>query len=183
MMPLKHDTSHLSMLKQAIEELLGREAWYDLKETTSEAKWRKYLLKLLKAVRISVHESIDVRDKAWIDAVDENLSRGEETLKSSKDIDDLLSSFTATLLRQVFLQIGMRPTRSDAQKVSLSKENWKLNSHRSVQYVQSKVQLEAVFWSEQQKKIGFQKQMALHDEHRQSKSELPYSEWCRQRKD
>jgi hypothetical protein len=180
-MPLKHDTSHLSMLKHAIEELFGSEAWYDLKETTSEATWRKYLLKLLKALRISVHESIDVRDKAWIEAVDENLRRGEAAVQSSKDIDDLLSSFTATLLRQVFLQIGMLPTRRDVQKVSLSKENWKLNNHRSVQYVQSKVQIEALFWSEQYKQIGTQEQMKLRDEHRFSGSELPYSEWCRQR--
>ena len=180
-MPLEHDLSHRIMLKSAIEQLLGREAWYDLKETTSLTPWRKYVLKLLKAIRVSVHESIEIRDHAWLDAVDENLLRGEEAARASKDIDELLSCFTATLLRQVFLQIGALPHRKGHPAVSLSKENWRLNGQRSVQYVQSTAQLESVFLNEQQSRIGSEKQLELHNEHRWSKSELPYSEWCRKR--
>jgi hypothetical protein len=180
-MPLEHDLSHRIMLKSAIEQLLGRDAWYDLKETTSLTPWRKYVLKLLKAIRVSIHESVEMRDQAWLDAVGENLLRGEEAARASKDIDDLLSCFTATLLRQVFLQLGALPNRKGRPAVSLSKENWRLNGQRSVLYVQSKAQLEYVFWNEQQSRIGFEKQMELHNEHRWSKSELPYSEWCRKR--
>ena len=116
-----------------------------------------------------------------VDAVNENLVRGEEGVKASKDIDELLSCFEATLLRQVFLQIGAVPNRKGRPSVSLSKENWRLNGQRSVQYVQSRTQLESAFWSEQQNRIGFELQTELHDEHRRSKSPLPYSEWCRQR--
>ncbi len=53
-MPLQYDISHRTMLKSAIEELLGRDAWYALKETTSLTPWRKYVVKLLKAIRISI---------------------------------------------------------------------------------------------------------------------------------
>ncbi|RQP21143.1 hypothetical protein DZC73_29430 [Albitalea terrae] len=169
------------MLKSAIEQLLGRDAWYELKETTSLSPWRKHVLKLIKAIRVSIRESVQVRDATWMSEVTENLVRGEQAARKSKDIDELLSCFTATLLRQVFLQIGMLPDRTTSPTVSLSKENWRLNRQRSVQYVQSMEQLEAVFWSEQQSRIGFEKQMELHNEHRWSKSELPYSEWCRAR--
>lgn len=180
-MPLEHDISHRYALKSAIEQLLGRDAWYALKETTSLTPWRKYVLKLLKAIRISIHESIEVRDPAWLRAVDENLNRGEEVAKASKDIDALLASFTATLLRQVFLQVGSLPSRKGQSSVSLGKENWRLNGQRSAQYVQSPSQKESAFWSEQQARIGFERQIELHNEHRWSKSELPYSEWCRER--
>ena len=180
-MPLQHDTSHRIMLKSAIEQLLGRDAWYELKETTSLAPWRKTILKLLKAIRISIDASVEVRDQAWTDAVNENLTRGEEGVKVSKDIDELLSCFEATLLRQVFLQIGALPNRKGGPGVSLSRENWRLNGQRSVQYVQSRTQLESAFWSEQQSRIGFERQMELRNEHRRSRSPLPYSEWCCQR--
>ena len=180
-MSLEHDISHRYMLKSAIEQLLGRDAWSDLKETTSLTPWRKHVLKLLNAIRVSIRESIHIRDEAWADAVEENLALGEKAVKTSKDIDELLSCFTATLLRQVFLQIGSLPYRRTASNVSISKENWCLNGQRSVQYVQSQAQLEAIFWDMQHSQIGHEKQLKLHNEYRRSKSKLSYSEWCRTR--
>jgi hypothetical protein len=180
-MPFRHVTSQFYALKAAIEQLLGNDAWLDLKECTSLSTWRAYVLKLLKAVRISIHESVVVRDQAWIGAVNVSIARGEEAAKSSKDIDDILSNFTATLLRQEFLLIGMLPNRRTAHKVTLSRENWRLNGHRSVQYVQSSIQLEAEFWNEQQGRIGFERQMELRNEHRASRSKVPFSQWCHER--
>ena len=180
-MPLQYDTTHRIAIKLAIEEVLGREAWYELKETTSVTPWRKNLLKVLKAIRLSIDATVEIKDKPWSDAVEANLKEGEQDLKSSKDIDELLSSFEATLLKQVFLQLGMLPKRAGRPGVALRKENWRLNGHRSVQYVQSQAQLEAIFWGEQQRLIGVEKQMELHNEHRWSKSPLSYSAWCRER--
>jgi hypothetical protein len=122
-MPLEHELSHRIAIKSAIEQLLGRQAWYELKETTSLVPWRKNVLKLLKAIRISIDVSIEIKDQLWTEAVNENLTRGENDVRSSKDIDELLSSFEATLLRQVFLQIGMVPNRRGQPGVSLRKEN------------------------------------------------------------
>ena len=162
-----------------MEQLLGREAWSSLKETTSVAVWRKYILKTLKAIRLSIRETVHVRDKAWADAIEENLSRGEKSAADSKDIDDLLASFTATLIRQVFLQLGACPDRRRQERVALTKENWRMDRQRSLQYTQTLEQLESVFWSVQQSQMGVEEQMELHDKYRWSKSPLPYSEWCK----
>jgi hypothetical protein len=178
-MTLRHDESQYFALKTAIEGLLGREAWRDLKECTEVAKWRRYFLRLMEAIRMSIEASIEICDQGWRDKIRENLDRGTSGVKAAKSIEDLLSSFTATLLRQTFLQIGQLPNRSMADKVTLSRENWRLCDHRSVQYVQSPAQVEAVFWSQQQARIGFPAQITLRDRYRHSRSKLPFSEWCR----
>lgn len=179
-MPLRHDISQNYALKAAIEELLGNQAWLDLKETTSVATWRRYIIKLIDAIEISINESIEIRDESWEIMVKENLSIGRQSAKTAKNIEDLLSVFSATMLRQVFLQIGLCPSRETTKLVTLSRENWRLNTHRSVQYIQSPAQIEATFWSEQQHRIGFDKQMKLHNTYRKSKSTLSFSRWCRE---
>ena len=83
--------------------------------------------------------------------------------------------------RQVFLQIGMLPNRTTARRVTLGRQYWRLDSHRSVQYVQSPEQIEAAFWSDQQRQLGFERQMELRDEYRASRSKLPYSRWCQEK--
>jgi hypothetical protein len=181
-MTLRHDISQFHALKTAAEQLLGRQAWLDLKECTSLATWRAYVMKLLRAVRVSMEESIEICDSEWIEAVRENLNRGMDSTRSSKDIEELLSGFSATLIRQVFLQIGMLPNRATKDRVTLSGNNWCLNGHRSVQYVQTRSQIESAFWSAQQRRIGFRKQMDLHVAYRASKSKLPFSQWCRERR-
>jgi hypothetical protein len=181
-MPLRHDISQNHALKAAVEQLFGNQAWLDLKETTSLLTWRRYVTKIIDAIEISIRESIEIRDDAWAVEVDENLARGRQSAKAAENIEDLLSILSATLLRQVFLQIGLCPNRSAFIKVTLARDNWRLNNHRSVQYVQSPVQIEALFWSEQQRRIGVSKQMKLHNEYRVSKSKLPFSKWCRKRK-
>lgn len=177
---MRADISHLYSLKTAIEQLLGKKAWLDLKEATSLTKWRAYVLKLIEAIRVSIKESVQIADQAWRESVNENLDHGIASAKAAKTIDELLSGFTAVLLRQVFLQIGMLPNRPTARKVTLGREYWRLNNHRSVQYVQSPEQLESAFWSKQQRQLGFDRQMELHNEYRASKSKLPYSFWCRE---
>ena len=180
-MTLRADISQYQALKAAIEQLLGTQAWLDLKECTSVPMWSEYVLKLFAAVRISIEASIEIRDEAWVAEVQENLDRGAMAAKSAKDFDDLLSALTATLLRQVFLQIGMIPTRSTAHKITLAPKFWTLNGQRSVQYIQTPKQIEASFWSDQQRSIGVEKQRELHNEHRASKSKLAFSQWCRAR--
>lgn len=122
-MTLRHDISQFYELKAAVEQLLGNQAWLDLKVCTSLATWRDYVLKLIKAIRVSIEESVEVRDQAWVDSIHENLNRGIASAKSSKNIEELLSGFSATLLRQVFLQIGMLPNRPTERKVTLVRGN------------------------------------------------------------
>ena len=180
-MTVRPDISQYYALKAAIEQLLGNQAWLELKECTSVSMWKKYVLKLIAAIGVGIEQSIEIRDEGWVAEVHENLDRGTKGAKAAKDIDDLLSVLSATLLRQVFLQIGRLPNRSTARKVTRAGEFWKLNGHRSVQYIQTPTQIEAMFWSNQQQSIGIEKQMALRKEHRASKSKLPFSKWCRAR--
>jgi hypothetical protein len=177
-MPLRHDISSCYELKATIEGLLGNEAWLELKECTSLPTWRKYVLRLIKAIGLSIEESVAIRDKDWIAAVEENLDRGLRSARAAGTLEELLCGFNATLLRQVFLQIGMLPSRSSKDKVTLRRENWRLNAYRSVQYVQSSGQQEAAFWCSQQQRIGVERQMELRKEYRANGSKLPFSEWC-----
>ena len=169
-------------LKTAIEDIFGTQAWYDLKETSSVVTWRSYAIKLMNAIEISIDESIEIRDEAWIRQIKENLQRGRNQVKAVKDIDEIVSSLSATLLRQVFLQIGHLPIRKTHNLVSLKRENWRFNSYRSVLYLQTPQQVETLFWSNQQKELGFDKQMDLFREYKLSKSKIPFSKWCNQQK-
>lgn len=177
-MTVRPDISQYYALKAAIEQLLGNQAWLELKECTSVSMWKKYVLKLIAAIGVGIEQSIEIRDEGWVAEVHENLDRGTKGAKAAKDIDDLLSVLSATLLRQVFLQIGKLPSRSTSRNVTLAREYWKLNDHRSVLYIQTPVQIEAAFWSDQQRRIGVAKQRKLRDEFRTSKSKLAFSEWC-----
>lgn len=178
---MHHGISQNYAIKAAIEQLFGRQSWLDLKETSCLATWRKYALKIIDAIEVSIRESIEIRDEAWITEVNENLAHGRELIKPAENLEELFSVLTATLIRQVFLQIGLCPNRQSATKVTLRAENWRLIDHRSVQYIQSPTQVEAAFWSKQQKQVGFEKQMKLRDEYWASKSKVPFSRWCQER--
>jgi hypothetical protein len=180
-MPLFHDTSPCYELKAIIEDLLGSQAWLELKECTSLPIWRKYVLRIIKVIDLSIDASITIKDEAWIAAVEDNLDRGSRGAQSAATFEELLCSLNATLLRQVFLQIGMLPSRSSREKVPLRRENWCLNTYRSVLYVQSSEQREAAFWSEQQKRIGLERQMKLRKDYKASGSEQTFSDWCSDR--
>jgi len=166
-------------LKSSIENLLGRDAWYALKESESISTWKKYLGKALKALRVSIHETVQICDDDWRSEVDCQIDEGLEDLSQSKSIDELISCLAATLLNVSFLQTGLLPRRKGSlNSVSLRKEKWKHDIYRQVVYLQTPKQRESLFLSKQQKMIGVQPQMELFREYRRSGSKLPYSEWC-----
>jgi len=177
-MTLRADESQYVAIKTVSEQLLGRKAWYDLKECTSMVVWKKYVIKLLRAVKLAVQETVHVRDDAWFGELSDFVERGLEDTRKSKSIDELFSRLAAALLRISFLQVGVFPDRSKSQEVPLRRDHWRLSAFRSVQYVQSLGQLEGRFWSEQQRKLGAQNQMAVWERYRLSKNKIPYSKWC-----
>ena len=167
-------------LKSSIENLLGTEAWYALKESESVSTWRKYLGKVLKALRVSIHETVQICDDDWLSEVDALVEQGLGSLKRQRSIDELISCMAATLLNVSFLQTGFLPRRkSSFNSVSLRKENWRHDSFRQVVYLQTPKQRESLFWSKQQKKLGVDKQMETFRRYRLSQSKLRYSEWCK----
>jgi hypothetical protein len=166
-------------VKSAIEDLFGKEAWYALKESNSIPDWKKYCSNTLKALRLSIQESVQHFDPEWIKEIDQEVARGLESIKRNSTIEDVIASLAGALINISFLQVGFMPRRKGQDvKITLRKENWDLSLYRSVIYLQSPDQLERKFWSEQQREMGFQNQIDLHYEYKASKSELPYSEWC-----
>jgi hypothetical protein len=117
---LRPDISQNYAVKSAIEQLFGQKAWQELKDTTSIKVWRSYVARVIDAIEISIEQSVHVRDDAWIADVSANLSRGRNETVAATSIDDLLSAFTATLLRQVFLQLGCCPDRQSLTHVTLA---------------------------------------------------------------
>ena len=139
-MELKHDLSQHYPLKAAFEQVFGKSAFAELKECSDFKIWKKHCLKLLSAIGVAVHETVKIVDEEWFEEIDVHLEHGKEITKTAKSADELFASLSATLMRIVFLQIGFVPRRHSMDKVPLSKEYWKLDSVRSVQYVQSKEQ-------------------------------------------
>ena len=170
------------ILKSAMENIFGPDAWYALKESNHVPTWRKYAEKMLKAIEFSIKDTVEIYDDEWIFEIEKSIQRGLENLKGKNAIDEIIAVLAGVLINVSFLQIGHMPRRSGkATKYSLRKGKWKFNSYRSVVYLQSKEQKENLFIDKQRIAIGFEKQQDLRGEHYRSQSKLPYSEWCENR--
>lgn len=166
-------------LKNVMEEVFGSEAWYALKESNHIPTWRKYGVNILKAIGVSIEATVDVADSEWRASISRQLSEGIERIRKDKDIDEIIADLAGVVIKVSFLQIGFMPDRRGANSsVTLRRDNWRLNPHRSVVYIQTAEQKERFFLSVQQKEIGFSAQSELRAEHRRSKTDMPYSEWC-----
>jgi hypothetical protein len=166
-------------LKSVIENIFGSEAWYALKESNHLPTWKKQLSKAIKAIHLSIQVTVEIYDKEWIETVNQAVKHGIKDIETAEDIEEAISHLAATFINISFLQVGLMPKRKGiSSKISLKKENWKLNPYRSVIYIQSPQQKENLFSDKQQQEIGFQKQLELKNAHRNSKSKLLYSEWC-----
>ena len=165
-------------LKSSIEDVLGNRAWIELKETTSASTWRRYVLKLLDAIELSVDTTVLIKDEEWTQQVGENLNHGRELTRIAKTPEDAIAALSGTLLRQVFLQLGLAPSRKMTNAVPLKPQSWDFSGFRSVQYVQSPKQKENLYLSHQRRTIGFDAQLDLQAEYRSSGSKLSYSAWC-----
>ena len=79
-----NDMSHMYALKSAIEDLLGNRAWLELKESTSTTTWRRYGLKLVNAIELSIGTTIKIKDEDWSAEVHSNLEHGREQGKQER---------------------------------------------------------------------------------------------------
>ena len=177
-MPLEPDpyTKNLA-LKKAMEESFGPDAWYALKETTDPKVWKKYFIKALRSYVVAAKNSITIHDHEWIAEFEENSMRCQEQIKKCKSFDEALGQFSAGIMRQSYLQIGLIPRHRGKHQVTLRATDWKLNNFRTVQYVQSEEQRANIFWSKLQKEIGFQAEIDLYAEYRGSGSKDSFEDW------
>ncbi|MGL4605202.1 MAG: hypothetical protein ACRCU9_13750, partial [Iodobacter sp.] len=117
----------------------------------------------------------------WINQINDAIEHGKSNIKSATDIEEAISALSAAFINISFLQVGFMPKRKGmTERISLKKENWRLNSHRTVMYLQTAEQKESIFWGEQQKEIGVQSQRVIWLQYRKSKSKISYSKWCRE---
>lgn len=165
-----------------MENVFGSDAWYALKESNHIPTWRKYAEKMLKAIELSIKDTVEIYDDEWMLQIEESIQRGMEGLKGTNAIDEIIAVLAGVLINVSFLQMGHIPRRSgNTKKYSLRKGKWQFNSYRSVVYLQSREQKENLFIDKQRIAIGFEKQQDLRGEHYRSRSKLPYSEWCKAR--
>lgn len=168
--------------KGVVEDLFGSDAWYALKESNHIPTWRGYCSKVLKSLDLAIEDTVSVCDESWKAQVKRILWHGIGSLGKAKEIDEMIGIVAASVLEVSFLQLGLMPRRKGSDsKVSLRKGAWKLDAFRSVQYVQSEAQKEQLFLSEQQRRIGFQRQSDLQAEYRRSGSNDKYAVWCAER--
>lgn len=171
-------TRHL-FLKSVIEDLFGSEAWYSLKESGHVPTWRKYAERTLKAIELSIKDTIEIYDDEWMREIEGNIQRGVEGIKRQSSIDEIVGILAATLISISFLQIGQIPRRKgSSHKYPLKRGQWKLNTYRQAVYLQTRTQHEDLFMDRQRRTIGIDKQMELIREYKSSNTKLPYSEWC-----
>lgn len=140
MSDLDGNMSQFYPLKAAFEQILGRKAYLNVKETSSLAAWVKESQKLLRAVRLARASTVQVADNEWHAEFDAVVELGQSHIKNSKTISELFSHLSATFARLVFLQLGMLPQRAQIDTVPFQEKHWQLDSYRTVQYVQTDAQ-------------------------------------------
>ncbi len=142
---LRYDMSQFYSLKAVLEEVLGHPVYLKLKETGTIADWRKATTRLLDAILLSITSTVLVADQNWREEIASLVLHGKETIRSCERAGDLFAALSAILTRLVFLLIGSVPSRHRCRKtVPLTADFWTLNQYRSVQYVQTAEQKQAL---------------------------------------
>jgi hypothetical protein len=139
---IRYDISQFYPLKAAFEQILGRRTYRKLKETATLSDWKVETKKILKAIELSIAETVKVADAEFYKEAKQLIELGHIHIKSAKDISELFASLSATLTRIIFLQIGYIPAHNSLESVPLTQKNWNLACVRSIQYVQSTEQKE-----------------------------------------
>ena len=143
MAELKYDSTQYFALKGALEGILGKASYRRLKETGTLDDWRQELRRLLKAVELSVRDTVHIADPEWREEIYAELRHGQHMVGLPAEIDEILSTLSATLIKVVFLQLGFVPRSQHVERRILREGNWRLDRYRSVQYVQTEDQRRA----------------------------------------
>ena len=104
---IRYDMSQFYPLKAALEQILGKRTYRKLKETADLPDWKLETKKLLKAIELSIFETVKVADAEFYKEAKEILELGHAHIKSAKEISELFAGLSATLIRIAFLQIGI----------------------------------------------------------------------------
>ena len=142
---LRYDMSQFYAMKATLEALFGHPVYMKLKETASIADWRKATTRLLDAIALAIESTITIADDEWRKDIAAEIAHGKALIKISDTASGLFASLSATLTRIVFLQVGIIPSRTALLKTApLKADLVELNNYRTVQYVQTAAQRQAL---------------------------------------
>ena len=142
---LRADMSQYYPLKAVIEAVLGTDAYLTVKESASLPCWRTEVRRLLGAIGRSIEDTVDVADDQWRREVQEQIDLGDKLLGSADDVDELFAALAATVTRLSFLQVGLLPRPvPGVRRRPIRKGEWRLDTFRTVQYVQRDEQRKAL---------------------------------------
>jgi len=134
---IRYDMSQFYPMKAVFEQLFGRRCYMRLKETGNLKDWKAESDRLLRAIGVAIDTTVEIADPEWRAEIKDVLDLGRHHVARAETITSLFAHLSATLTRLVFLQLGCFPSRSAAEVVPVIATNWRLNSLRSVQYVQT----------------------------------------------
>ena len=182
-MTSRHSNECFYGVKDIISKLLGSDAWYSLKESTEAYVWRRYGKRCINAIRASISESYLQADDLWKEEVESLCESSLIHISKANSMECVISHLCCFFIELSFRQAGCMPESNYNNKnVSTHKHNWNLALYRTPLFIQTEDQKESLFWSVQQKRIGFPAQLKIKEMHRKSKSKLSYSKWCDDKK-
>jgi hypothetical protein len=143
MTDIRFDLQQYYSMKALFEKILGRASFASVKDYGSLPRWKAESTKLLRAIEVAIEATVEIVDDEWRTEARRLLEHGKSRCKLSQSIDELLASMAATFGELVFLQLGFVPHEHyRSEHIRLVTSKWKLDPVRTVQYVQSKKQLE-----------------------------------------
>ena len=151
---LRADMNQFYGMKAVLEQVLGHPVYLRLKETATMTDWRKQTDRLLDAIALAITSTVVVAYQEWRGDIAAAIRRGQEAINRSDTISELFAALSVALTRIVFIQIGRMPSqyvfdraqfgRRLRRTAPLTAEFWTLNQYRSVQYVQTAAQRQAL---------------------------------------
>jgi hypothetical protein len=142
---IRADLAQFYAMKAVLERTLGHPVYLKLKDYAPLKEWRKATIRLLDAVELAINSTVEIADQEWRDDIAAAIRLGRDLIKGSNTSSALFAVLSATLTEIVFLQIGFMPSRPRPGKTApLTADFWTLNRYRSVQYVQTAAQRQAL---------------------------------------
>lgn len=113
---------------------------------------KKYFLKIMTSIRFATEETIVIVDNHHKQELTNTIARFEEFIKSSTSfeaLDQIMISFQSEM---IFMLIGQMPHRWHQEKVINTRNAWKLDDSRQIQYLQTIEQKKNIIFSAVQNK-------------------------------
>ena len=114
---MKHKLEEAYGMKSLVENLFGRNAWLEVKHSTSLKVWKKYSNKILSAITVTARSTVEISDPDWHEELESIVELGNGRINHAKDTESVFSALAGTLGLISFHQLGRRPENSTRKQV------------------------------------------------------------------